>query len=92
MSKQSVTRYFCDRCNREIASNSPDPVHRYRLMDGKSYDLCSECNDDLKRFLDGEQIEAVETTPPTDDPIVDPEPDPEPEEPDPTPEEGDTDE
>ena len=55
MSKETTTRYFCDRCGREAACPCAGSLHRYRMRHGEV------CDAELGRFLAGEAIEALPT-------------------------------
>lgn len=59
----SKTMYYCDRCGKEIERYI---IHARRFVkfgnafsyewETSKYELCKDCNDNLKKFLEGEKL------------------------------------
>lgn len=56
-----ATKYFCDRCGKELASNSlmghfikRDVLIGLLELTKEEYELCADCERKLRKFLEGE--------------------------------------
>lgn len=64
---KTAVKYYCDRCGKEIVSKPLLPTLYYRTtlsssklewFEGLSHEkqLCNECGEELKKFLDGTEL------------------------------------
>lgn len=65
--KITTTTWLCDRCRKKVSNDPTDKLHRYRLVDGHTTELCDACDCLLGSFLKGEAIPALVGINPSDD-------------------------
>lgn len=53
-----MTRYLCDRCNKEVSVSSALANLHVDDKENRTYnkELCASCVDDLIRFMDGKEV------------------------------------